>query len=62
MTRYAAMFDRCAAAGESALGAFVMLGDPDRDASAAYLDALVEGGSTWSNWAFRSATRWPMAR
>ena len=45
MTRYAAMFDRCAAAGEGALGAFVMLGDPDRDASAAYLDALVEGGA-----------------
>ena len=45
MTRYAAMFDRCAAAGEGALGAFVMLGDPDRDASAAYLDALVDGGA-----------------
>ena len=45
MTRYAAMFDRCTAAGEGALGAFVMLGDPDRDASAAYLDALVEGGA-----------------
>ena len=45
MTRYAAMFDRSAAAGEGALGAFVMLGDPDRDASAAYLDALVEGGA-----------------
>ena len=45
MTRYAAMFDRCAAAGVGALGAFVMLGDPDRDASAAYLDALVEGGA-----------------
>ena len=45
MTRYAAMFDRCAAAGEGALGAFVMLGDPDREASAAYLDALVEGGA-----------------
>ena len=45
MTRYAAMFHRCAAAGEGALGAFVMLGDPDRDTSAAYLDALVEGGA-----------------
>ena len=45
MTRYAAMFDRCATAGEGALGAFVMLGDPDREASAAYLDALVEGSA-----------------
>ena len=45
MTRYAAMFDRCAAAGEGALGAFVMLGDPDRGRCAAYLDALVEGGA-----------------
>ena len=45
MTRYAAMFDRCCAAGEGALGAFVMLGDPGLDASAAYLDALVAGGA-----------------
>jgi len=45
MTRYAAMFDRCAGSGEGAFGAFLMLGDPDRDASAAYLDALVEGGA-----------------
>ena len=45
MTRYATMFARCAAAGEGALGAFVMLGDPDRAQSAAYLDALVEGGA-----------------
>lgn len=45
MTRYAAMFDRCAAAGEGALGAFVMLGDPGPGQSAAYLDALVEGGA-----------------
>ena len=45
MTRYAAMFARCAAAGEGALGGFVMLGDPDAQASAAYLDALVDGGA-----------------
>lgn len=45
MTRYAAMFDRCRASGEGALGAFVMLGDPGIDASAAYLDALVAGGA-----------------
>lgn len=45
MTRYAAMFERCAGRGEGAFGAFLMLGDPDRKASAAYLDALVEGGA-----------------
>ena len=45
MTRYATMFDRCATRREGAFGAFLMLGDPDRDASAAYLDALVEGGA-----------------
>jgi tryptophan synthase alpha chain len=43
--RYAAMFERCAAAGEGAFGAFLMLGDPDLDTSAALLDALVEGGA-----------------
>ena len=45
MSRYAAMFERCKAAGEGAFGAFVMLGDPDAERSAAYLDALVEGGA-----------------
>ena len=45
MTRYAAMFDGCLARGEGAFGAFLMLGDPDRDASAAYLDVLVDGGA-----------------
>jgi tryptophan synthase alpha chain len=45
MSRYAAMFERCAAAGEGAFGAFLMLGDPDPDTSAALLDALVEGGA-----------------
>ena len=45
MTRYAAMFGRCTAQGEGAFGAFLMLGDPDHEASAAYLDALVEGGA-----------------
>jgi len=45
MTRYAAMFDRCASRGEGAFGAFLMLGDPDPAASAAYLDALVDGGA-----------------
>lgn len=45
MTRYAAMFDRCSARGEAAFGAFLMLGDPDLEGSAAYLDALVAGGA-----------------
>ncbi|MDQ3075484.1 MAG: tryptophan synthase subunit alpha [Pseudomonadota bacterium] len=45
MTRYAAMFQRCAAAGEGAFGAFLMLGDPDFSTSATLLDALVEGGA-----------------
>lgn len=43
--RYAAMFERCAAAGEGALGAFLMLGDPDLERGALLLDALVEGGA-----------------
>ena len=45
MTRYAAMFDRCAGRGEAAFGAYLMLGDPDPATSAGYLDALVEGGA-----------------
>jgi tryptophan synthase alpha chain len=45
MSRYAAMFDRLAARNEGALGAFVMLGDPDLATSALCLDALVEGGA-----------------
>ena len=43
MSRYSAMFD--ALDGEGAFGAFVMLGDPDLDTSAALLDALVAGGA-----------------
>lgn len=42
--RYEAMFERLRARGEGAFGAFVMLGDPDLQASAAILDALVEAG------------------
>ena len=45
MTRYAAMFERCAAANEGAFGAFLMLGDPDLATSATLLDALVDGGA-----------------
>jgi len=44
-TRYAAMFERCAVAGEGAFGAFLMLGDPDLETGARLLDALVEGGA-----------------
>ncbi|HEX8842595.1 MAG TPA: tryptophan synthase subunit alpha [Sphingomicrobium sp.] len=45
MSRYAAMFDRLAARGEGAFGAFLMLGDPDLETSARLLDDLVEGGA-----------------
>lgn len=45
MSRYAAMFERLAARGEGAFGAFVMLGDPGLEESAAILDALIEGGA-----------------
>ena len=45
MSRYAATFKRCSAAGEIAFGAFLMLGDPGPNEGAAYLDALVEGGA-----------------
>ena len=45
MSRYAAMFDRLAARGEGAFGAFLMLGDPDVGTSARMLNDLVEGGA-----------------
>jgi tryptophan synthase alpha chain len=45
VSRYEAMFERLAARDEAAFGAFVMLGDPDLETSAAMLDALVEGGA-----------------
>lgn len=43
MSRYAAMFDRLG--GTGAFGAFLMLGDPDLETSAAMLDTVVEGGA-----------------
>lgn len=43
--RYDLMFDRLRRRGEAALGAFVMLGDPDLESSARILDMLVEGGA-----------------
>src|SRR6476620_5931692 len=45
MTRYAAMFERCATRREAAFGAFLMAGDPDMKTSATYFDALVAGGA-----------------
>jgi tryptophan synthase alpha chain len=45
MNRYAQMFDSLRARREAALGAFVMLGDPDPLTSASVLDALVVGGA-----------------
>jgi tryptophan synthase alpha chain len=43
MSRYDQMFRRLN--GEGAFGAFLMLGDPDLETSAALLDAVVEGGA-----------------
>jgi tryptophan synthase alpha chain len=43
MSHYAAMFERLNGAG--AFGAFLMLGDPDLETSAALLDAVVDGGA-----------------
>lgn len=45
MSRYRAMFERLDKRGEGAFGAFVMLGDPDLEASASILNALVAGGA-----------------
>ena len=45
MSRYSQMFDSLRARQEAALGAFVMLGDPNPLTSAAVLDALVAGGA-----------------
>lgn len=45
MNRYARMFGRCRERGEGVFGAFLMLGDPGIEQSAAYLDALVQGGA-----------------
>ncbi|MCL6741232.1 tryptophan synthase subunit alpha [Sphingomonas sp. RB56-2] len=45
MSRYASMFERLAAQGDAAFGAFLVLGDPDLATSAALLDAAVEGGA-----------------
>jgi tryptophan synthase alpha chain len=39
------LFERLRRRGEGTFGAFAMLGDPDPEASAAMLDALVEGGA-----------------
>lgn len=43
MSRYGRMFDRLD--GEGAFGAFLMLGDPDLETSAALLDTLIEAGA-----------------
>ena len=45
MSRYAAMFERLRAANEGALGAFLMLGDPDPATCLDLLDAAVAGGA-----------------
>jgi tryptophan synthase alpha chain len=45
MSRYAAMFDRLAARRVGAFGAFLMLGDPDLETSAALLSAIIDAGA-----------------
>lgn len=45
MSRYDDMFEGLRGRGEGAFGAFVMLGDPDPQASAAILDGLVAAGA-----------------
>jgi len=45
MSRYDAMFSALGAAGEGALVAFAVLGDPDPTSSLDIVDALVEGGA-----------------
>jgi len=43
MSRYATLFEHLG--GEGAFGAFLMLGDPDLETSAALLEAVVDGGA-----------------
>ncbi|NUS99426.1 MAG: tryptophan synthase subunit alpha [Sphingomonas sp.] len=45
MSRYAQMVERLGGEREAALGAFLMLGDPDLGGSGRMLDAIVEGGA-----------------
>lgn len=45
MSRYAAMFERLAERQEGALGAFLMLGDPDMENSYRLLKLIVEAGA-----------------
>ena len=45
MSRYSTMFAQLAERREGALGAFLMLGYPDLEASAALLDGVVEAGA-----------------
>ena len=45
MSRYRTMFESLGRRGEGALGAFLMLGDPDLPTSSRLLDALVDGGA-----------------
>jgi tryptophan synthase alpha chain len=45
VSRYAQMFERLKQRNEGAFGAFLMLGDPDKQTSAALLDTVVEAGA-----------------
>jgi hypothetical protein len=52
VSRYAQMFERLKQRNEGAFGAFLMLGDPDKQTSAALLDTVVEAARTWSRSAY----------
>jgi tryptophan synthase alpha chain len=45
VSRYAAMFQRLGGRGKGALGAFLMLGDPDLETSAALLGEVIDAGA-----------------
>lgn len=45
MSRYSQLFERLKQRNEGAFGAFLMLGDPDKETGAALLDAVVEAGA-----------------
>ena len=46
MTRYASMFERCAAQERGAIVPFVMLGDPTPSSCEAIIEALIADGYT----------------
>ena len=59
MSRYAQMFERLKQRNEGAFGAFLMLGDPDKQTSAQLLDRVVEAGAEAARAALSAATARP---